>query len=302
MAAPPGPHGWRCLGAYRPPRGGRGGPLVGGGGWVIVRVRVAYLGPEHSFTHEAATALFGEGAEYLPAPRIATVFRLVEDMEADYGVVPVENSLEGPVGETLDSLARSMLHIARAAEMPIRLVIAGDPGAGRVYGHPHALAEAGHVIDTLGDLERVATASTSEAAARAAGEGGLCVCSRAAAEAHGLDIIETLDGEAENNYTRFIVLAWSDNPRDADRTSIITAMPDTPGALYHWLEPFARRHVNLKMIYSRPIPSKPWHYNFYIDIEGSRLDEKVAAALQEAARRSLFLRILGSYPVEKLNP
>lgn len=99
------------------------------------------------------------------------------------------------------------------------------------------------------------------------------------------------------NYTRFIALAWRDQPERGERTSIITAVPDEPGSLYRLLEPFASHGVNLKMIYSRPIHGKPWHYNFYIDMEGSRLDERVAEALEEARERSLFLRVLGSYPV-----
>ncbi|NOZ88334.1 MAG: ACT domain-containing protein [Crenarchaeota archaeon] len=276
---------------------------AGGAGAIVpgARLRVAFLGPENSFTHEAAESLFGD-AELVPADTITRVFRMVEGLEVDYGVVPVENSLEGPVGETLDNLARSMLHIAYAVEMKITLVVAGDPSAGRVYGHPHALGEAGHVLEEVAPgAERVATASTSAAAAEAARSGGLCVCSRRAAEAHGLPVVRVLEpGVGNMNYTRFIAVGWRDNPRGAERTSLVAAMPDTPGALYHWLEPFARRGVNLKMIYSRPSPSKPWNYIFYVDLEGSRLDERVAAAVEEAARRSLFLRVLGSYPVRRL--
>ena len=262
---------------------------------------MAFLGPVNSFTHEAAEKLF-RGAELVAMDSISSVFRAVESLEADYGVVPVENSLEGPVGETLDNLAHTMLHIAYAAEMRITLVIAGDPGKGVVYGHPHALGEARHVLQRLAPgAKLVETASTSAAAERAAREGGLCVCSRRAAEANNLPIVETVEpGVGNMNYTRFIALGWRDNPAEASRTSIVAAMPDTPGALYYWLEPFARRGVNLKMIYSRPTPSKPWNYIFYVDLEGSRLEERVREALEEAARRSLFLRVLGSYPVLRL--
>ncbi len=266
------------------------------GGGVIVRV--AFLGPEHSFTHEAARRFFGD-AEYLAMQGIGAVFRAVECFEADYGVVPVENSVEGPVGATLDELARTMLHIYAAIEMRIVLVLAGS-GAKRVYGHPHALGEARTALHRLlPGAETVATVSTSEAAERAAREGGYCVCSRAAAEAHGLPIVA--EGvERGVNYTRFLVLSWRDQPEHGERTSIIAAMPDRPGALYRWLEPFAKRGIDLKMIYSRPVPSRPWHYNFYIDLAGTRLDPRIAEALEEAAERSLFLHVLGSYPVKKL--
>ena len=266
--------------------------------------RVAFLGPRYSFTHEAAEALYGGDAEYLAAPSITGVFRMVERYEADYGVVPVENSLEGPVGETLDNLARTMLHISGGVELRIRLVLAASPSDNaprRLYGHPHAVGEALDTVRRLlgGDLEVVYTPSTSHAAEQAAREGGYCLCSPRAARAHGLNVVLEDASSSDNNYTRFIVLAWRDNPQGASRTSLVAAMPDRPGALYHWLEPFAERGVNLKMIYSRPIPSKPWNYNFYVDLEGSRLDPPVAEALEEAAKRSLFLRVLGSYPVHR---
>jgi len=263
--------------------------------------RVAFLGPEHSFTHEAARGFFGPGAEYVPVLGIPAVFRAVEGFEADYGVVPVENSVEGPVGATLDELARTMLHVYAAVEMRIVLVVAGRGGADRVYGHPHALGEARAALRRLlPGAEPVATVSTSEAAERAAREGGYCVCSRAAAEAHGLPILA--EGvERGVNYTRFLVLAWRDQPERAERTSLIAAMPDRPGALYHWLEPFAKRGIDLKMIYSRPVPSRPWHYNFYVDLAGTRTDPAIEEALEEAAERGLFLRILGSYPVKRLD-
>ena len=263
---------------------------------VGVIVRVAFLGPEHSFTHMAAEKLF-PGAELVPCNSITRVFQLVENYEVDYGVVPVENSLEGPVGETLDNLAATMIHVYAALEMRITLVLAGRRGAGRVYGHPHALREAARSLEKLAPgAELVPAPSTSHAARRAAEEGALCVCSSRAAEAYGLEVIaEGL--EDGPNYTRFIALAWRDQPENAERTSIIAAFPDEPGSLYRFLEPFARHRVNLKMIYSRPIQGKPWHYNFYIDLEGSRLDKHIAEALEEAKARSLFLHVLGSYPV-----
>jgi len=264
-------------------------------------VRVVFLGPHHSFTHEAALFFFGdEGVEFIDVPTISSVFSSVEGYEADYGVVPVENSLEGPVGETLDNLARRMLHIYAGVELKIKLVLACSGNhRSPVYSHPHAVGEAlGKVREMLGEsVEVVYTTSTSHAAERAASEGGCCICSRRAAESMGLNILSSDVSEGEN-YTRFIVLAWRDQPEKATRTSIVTAIPDRPGALYHWLEPFAKHGVNLKMIYSRPIPSKPWHYNFYVDLEGTRMDNRVRKAIEEAARRSLFLRILGSYPVK----
>jgi prephenate dehydratase len=262
----------------------------------MVGPRVAFLGPEHSFTHLAALALFGGDAEYLAEASIAGVFAAVEGGRADYGVAPVENSIEGPVGETLDCLASSMLHVYAAAEARIILVLAGS-GPRRVYGHPHALGEARGVLARLLPGAELAPAmSTGEAARLAAEQGGYCVCSRRAAEAHGLPVVA--EGvERGENYTRFIAVSWRDQAEKGERTSILAAIPDRPGALYEWLGPFAERGVDLAMIYSRPIPSRPWHYVFYVDLAGGRLEEKVAGAIEEARARSLFLRVLGSYPV-----
>jgi len=264
----------------------------------LLIVRVAYLGPEHSFTHIAARRLF-PGAELVPCNRISEVFRVVEGYGADYGVVPVENSIEGPVGETLDNLLSTMLHIYAGLESRIVLVLAGSRDADTVYGHPHALREASEALQRLAPGAALAPVpSTSYAARRASEEGGLCVCSREAAEAYGLEIVA--EGvESGPNYTRFVALGWRDQPESADRTSIVAAIPDEPGSLYRFLEPFAANRVDLAMIYSRPWPWKPWHYNFYIDVRGSRLDEHVARALRGAEKRSLFLRVLGSYPVQR---
>jgi prephenate dehydratase len=265
-------------------------------------VRVAYLGPEYSFTHLAALGFFGDSAEYAAERSIRAVFEAVESYRVDYGVVPVENSIEGPVGATLDELSKTMLHIYAGIEMRIKLVLAKNPGSAekRVYSHPHGLAEARTSLERLlPGYEPVAVASTAEAAKRAAEEGGYCVCSKLAAQAHGLEIVAD-EVERGENYTRFIVLYWRDQPEKAERTSLVAAMPDTPGALYRWLEPFAKRGINLRMIYSRPTPGKPWHYVFHVDIEGSRLDPKVREALEEAAERSLMLHVLGSYPVKRI--
>ncbi len=261
------------------------------------RLRVAYLGPRHSFTHIAATRLFPD-AEYVAAKSITEVFNLVESYEASYGVVPLENSLEGPVGETLDNLASTMLSIYAGLEMRIKLVLAtgSENPAKKLYSHPHAYGEAYHnVARILSSHEFIPTTSTSQAATEAARNHAYCLCSEQAARKNNLKIILE-DASTAPNYTRFITIAWHDQPRNAHRTMLITALPDKPGSLHDWLEPFAKREINLKMIYSRPVPSKPWHYNFYIELEGTRLDKNIAEALQEAKQRSLFLRILGSYP------
>jgi len=259
-------------------------------------VRVSYLGPKYSFTYEAARLLYPEGM-LIPADTIRGVVGLVESGEADVGVIPLENSLHGPVAESIDVLADTMLHINAIAELRVSLVVAGDRGAGRIYGHPHALAEASKWIDSnLPGYTRIAVSSTSSAAIAAKREGGLCVCSGNAAKALGLDII-AVGVESGENYTRFAFLSWSDSPAEAERTSIMALVPDVPGGLYRFLEPYASNNVNLTMIYSRPTRGKPWRYVFYIEMEGSRLDERVRRALRDSRERSLMLKILGSYRI-----
>ncbi len=263
----------------------------------IVR-RVAYLGPENSFTHIACTRIspsFG----CTPSPTIAEAVAQAEKALADAALVPLENSINGPVPETLDVLADTMLHISLVAEMPILLVVAGNPRSNRIYGHPHALAEARSWIRSRKGLEEVPVKSTSEAARRAREENALCVCSRQAAQSQGLDILEE-DVGPPDNVTRFALLTWKDEPEGADRTYIASILPDTPGSLYRYLEPFARESVNLTMIYSRPSRGKPWKYVFYIEMEGSRSDENVQRALKNARGLSLMQKLLGSYPVKKL--
>ncbi len=262
-------------------------------------MRVAYLGPPHSFTHEAlAEAL--PGADHVPARSIREAVRLVEAGEADKALVPLENSFNGPVHETLDALAETMLHVELCIEKRIVLVAAGRRGAKRVYGHPHALAAAARWIEeNMPGADPVPTASTSLAAELAAREGEACICSRRAAEEHGLELLGEDVGPGDN-YTRFILLSWRDSPRDADRTALAAILPDVPGALYRFLEPFASNRVNLTMIYSRPARTTPWKYLFFVEMEGSRLAPRVAEAIRAARGRSLMLKLLGSYPVKQL--
>jgi len=257
---------------------------------------VAFLGPRYSFTHEAAEKMF-ESAEFVEARSVREAISFVEAGKADYAVVPLENTVNGPVHETLDMLAETMLHINMCFEMRIRLVIAGYRDSKRVYGHIHALAAVERWLEeNIPEAERIAVSSTSIAAEIAAREGTLCVCSEKAAKANGLEIVADDVGEP-NNYTRFIALGWRDRAREGDRTALVVVLPDMPGSLYRFLEPFAQEGVNLTMIYSRPAKGKPWKYLFYIEVEGSRLEKHVQRALAEARKRSIMLKILGSYPI-----
>ncbi len=265
------------------------------------RVRVAFLGPRGSFSHEAAVRVFGERMVETPVERISDAVSMLVGGEVDYAVVPYENSIEGPVGETLRSLAENADYVRVWLEYvhPVRLVLAArGERIRRVYGHPHALGEAREWLErNLPGVELVPVASTSRAAELASSEeGAAAVCSRLAARIYGLRVVaEGLSSKP--NFTRFLVLADRDNPGEASKTTIVAAVRHEPGSLYRLLEPFADRRVNLTMIYSYPVPGSPWSYYFFIDMEGSRLEETLSEALREAAERAAWLRVLGSYPV-----
>ncbi len=265
------------------------------------RARVAFLGPRGSFSHEAVRAVFGEGVEEVPTHSISSAITLLVEGGVDYAVVPYENSIEGPVGETLGSLAENadVVRIWLEYIHPIRLVLAArGERVRRVYGHPHALGEAREWLEkNMPGVELVPVASTSKAAELASkDEEAAAICSRLAARLYGLRVIAE-DLATRPNYTRFLVLHHRDNPEAGTKTTIVAAVRHEPGSLYKLLEVFAGRRINLTMIYSYPVPGSPWSYYFFIDMEGSRKDPVVREALEEARGRALWLRVLGSYPV-----
>ncbi len=265
----------------------------------MVIVRVSYLGPEGSFSSIIARTLYPE-AVGVPQPSITAAIRLVEAGSADLAVVPIENSIGGPVTETLMNLSRTLLKVGLAAIYRIELVAARGGDERVIYGHSHALSEAWEWVEGLEGYKVSTVSSTSEAAMLASREGGICLCSREAALKYGLEVIAD-NVSPRSNYTKFIVLGWKDNPSSNGRTMIIAVLKDTPGSLYRFLEPFAREDLNLTMIYSMPLGSGEWRYLFYIEVDGSRMDKRVERALREARRRSLFLTLLGTYPVIELN-
>ena len=267
------------------------------------RPRVAFLGPPGSFSHEAAVRVFGEGFEEKPVTRIASAVSMLVEGSVEYAVVPYENSIEGAVGESLRALAENAERVRVWLEYvhPVRLVLAAKTSlerVRRVYGHPHALGEAREWLERrLPGVELIPVASTSTAAELASREeDAAAVCSKLAAKLYGLRVLaEGLT--TRPNYTRFLVLHYRDNPETGVKTSLVAALPHRPGALHRLLEPFAERGVNLTMIYSYPAPGTPWRYYFFIDLEGSRLEENVSEAIKEAEKRASWLRVLGSYPV-----
>jgi chorismate mutase/prephenate dehydratase len=258
--------------------------------------RLAYLGPEGTYTHQAALSV--PANERLPARSIRAVFEAVLSGKADAGVVPGENVLEGGVGETLDSLLTTTAVVVGELVLPIEHCLVGRPGKPilRVYSHPQALAQCGAWLDQhLPQADRIDCASTGEAAALAATdpEGGTIVPGARA----GLQVLAR--GLAQTgNRTRFFVIAPRLGERSGrDRTLVAFQAPHRPGSLHACLTPLAQRGINLSRIESRPARAEAWTYHFVIEIEGHPAEERVAETLGELRAIALDVRILGAWPV-----
>lgn len=269
------------------------------------RLRIAYLGPEATFTHLAARQQFGAAAEYVPAASIADVFREVEGGRADLGVVPVENSTEGMVAHTLDLLAESPLGICAEVLLPVRhclLARAGTKMASikRIAAHPQALAQCRRwLAEHLPQVPTEAEASNARAAERARDEAGVAaIAGEAAAEVYGLAQLAQSIQDEPSNFTRFLVLAPHDaaQPSGDDKTSMLFTVRDEVGILSRMLKPFAAHGIDLIKIESRPLRGRPWEYVFFLDLVGHRRERRVQQALGEVERSALRLKILGSYP------
>ncbi len=267
-------------------------------------LRVAFLGPEGTFTHLAARHQFGGSSQALPQGTIQAVFQAVERGRADYGVVPVENATEGAVDSTLDAFLDSPLRICAEILLPVdqALLLRPDLDLGtvrRVYSHPQALGQCRRWLEAhLPQADRIEAPSTSEAARLAREDGeGAAVASELAAELFGLRVAETRIQDLAANATRFVVLGpKAAEPTGRDRTTLLAMAQDGPGALLRLLEPLARRGLNLSRIQSRPTRRKLWEYAFFLDVEGHAEDALMAEALAELQTACASLKVLGSYP------
>jgi chorismate mutase/prephenate dehydratase len=267
-------------------------------------IRVAYLGPEGTFSEQALLAQFGSTIEGVPCPTIDEVFRAVETGATRYAVVPVENSAEGAVGRTLDLLLSTPKKIC--AEVVLRVhqnaMTRGGSleGVRRVYSHAQSFAQCDRwLAQHLPGAERVPVSSNAEAARRAAGEDGVCAIGpEIAAGRYGLAVVAANIEDEPNNRTRFIVLGDEEPAASGrDGTSLVMSAPNRPGAVHALLTPFAKHGVSMSRLESRPMRVGKWEYYFYVDLDGHRGDAPVAAALNELAALAPFLKVLGSYPL-----
>ncbi len=270
---------------------------------VSVASRHAYLGPEATFTHEAALRSFGTSVELEPQTTVAEVFARVERGEAEHGVVPVENSMEGAVTHTLDELMNSPLKVCGEVYLPIsQNVISRESSLERVEvvcSHPMALAQAASWLRHELPGSRVEEVeSTGEAARRAAAEPGVAaVGSVLAAEAHDLNVLARNVQEARTNATRFIVLGRDWAARTGkDKTSVVFSVKDRPGVLRDALAAFAEEGINLTRIESRPSRKRAWTYVFFADFQGHPEEERVQRALAALEEHCPYVQLTGAYP------
>jgi chorismate mutase/prephenate dehydratase len=267
-------------------------------------LKIAYLGPEGTWTHQAAIKKFGHSVNYTPHSSFADVFDDVARRRADYGVVPIENSTEGAVSHTLDLFVDSPLRIC--AQILLRIennLLAAVPRESitTLYSHPQVFGQCKNwILRHFPEADLVEVSSTTKAALLAAertSEGAAALGGKLAAELAGLDVLEECIQDRATNTTRFLVIGEKTCPATGnDRTSVLFAIHDRPGSLVQTLQAFDAFHINLSKIESRPSRQKDWEYVFYVDLAGHCDDPQIASALEELEKHCSMVKILGSYP------
>ena len=264
---------------------------------------IAYLGPEATFTHSAALARFGSQVEYMPCASIGEVFLEVEKGNADYGVIPVENSIEGAVTHTLDMFLDSDLKICAQVLLEIsHNLLSKYPKdrVKRIYSIPQVFGQCRIWLQSnLHRAELVEVSSTTRGAQIAAKEkNAAAIASSLAAKVYGLRVIAKDIQDFQHNITRFMVIGKTESrATGADKTSIVFSIKDRVGALHDMLAPFRKYGINLTKIESRPSKKKAWAYYFFIDLQGHRDQPRVRKALAALEKRCSSFKILGSYPI-----
>jgi chorismate mutase/prephenate dehydratase len=267
------------------------------------QMSVAFLGPEGTYSQEAALKHFGSVVPLAPSTSIDEVFRRVETGTVGYAVVPVENSTEGAVGRTLDLLLATDARVCGEVMLPIRQCLMSKSGKigsiRKVYSHTQSLAQCQRwLAQHLPRAAQVAVVSNAEAARLAAKEpSAAALASKTAAALYGLRLIaRNVEDEAKNT-TRFLVLGGHEAaPSGKDKTSLILSTRNVPGAVHDLLTPLAKNGVSMTKLESRPAGTGLWEYVFYVDLEGHSRDPNVGRALQELERKASLFKNLGSYP------
>lgn len=269
-------------------------------------IRIAYFGPAATFTHQAALQRFGQGNEFLPMATIADVFGEVERRGADYGVVPIENTTEGSVYETLDLLAAKDLKVCAEITLHIAqnlLARCSIEEITTVYSHRQAIAQTRQwLANNLPGRAIRESASTATAAEMAAREPGTAaVAPRLAAEVYGLNVLAESIQDLSSNFTRFFVIGpnGSDRATGRDKTLLLLSVRDRVGALRDIISELADAGINLSAIQSRPSRRRAWDYLFFVELQGHIAEERVSQAVKRIEPHCVSLSILGAWPDER---
>jgi chorismate mutase/prephenate dehydratase len=266
-------------------------------------MKVAFQGEIGAYSESAVYSFFGPSVKVKPCKNLSDVFESVKKEEILYGVVPIENSIEGSINQTYDLFLEYDLKVCGEIVLKIAHCLIAHPGTQlnsikTVYSHPQALAQCRKFLEQMG-CRLISTFDTAGSVKMIKDERLMdagAIASERAAEIYSMNILAKEIGDTPKNYTRFFVLSKQDLPYSGeDKTSIIFSVKSIPGALHHVLKEFAVRNINLTKIESRPTKRTPWEYNFYLDFEGYRNEEKCQEALESIKDKTLFVKILGSY-------
>ncbi|HSD05406.1 MAG TPA: prephenate dehydratase [Nitrosopumilaceae archaeon] len=264
--------------------------------------KIAFQGERGAYSEAAAFYFFKEGIEAIPYPTFYDVLEAAENDKVSYAVLPIENSLEGSVGESYDLLLSTTLNTVGEIYFRIKHCLIGFQSLEKintVYSHPQALGQCRKFIQNhkMKTVPTYDTAGSVKILLELKDDNSACIASKRAAEIYKVPVIKEGIEDNANNYTRFLVLAKNKHEKTGkDKTSIIFSIKHVPGALYSILEKFNTNKINLTKIESRPTKSTPWEYNFYADFEGHESESNVKDVLEKIKHHTTFLKILGSYP------
>ena len=266
------------------------------------QLNIAYLGPEASHSHQAALERFGKCDHYHPCQTIQEIFQVISSEEADCGLVPIGNTIEGGVNASLDALIHSDLIICGEVYVKVSHALMSAKRTSkieRIFSHPQAFGQCRQWLNKhYPGVECVEVSSTSEGARRCKSEArSAAIAGKFAADYYGLKVWKRNIQDMEKNMTRFLMMSREmPAPTKQDKTSMIFAVSHKVGALNDVLQLFAKHKLNLEKIESRPVAHKPWEYLFFVDVKGHCQQDPLKAALRKIQQNTLWLKVLGSYP------
>ncbi len=270
-------------------------------------IKVSFQGERGAYSEAAAISFFNEEIETIPLPTFAEVLQSTQNDETEYSILPVENSIEGSVGESNDLLSETTLNVVGEKYQKIQHCLIGYDSLEKidtVYSHPQALGQCRRFIqkNNLKTIPTYDTAGSVKIIKELNKENVACIASQQASEIFQVPIIEENIADNPKNYTRFLILSKNKaKTTEKDKTSIIFSIKHEPGALHQIIEQFSEHKINLTKIESRPKKTTVWEYNFYVDFEGHENNLEVKKMLEKIKEKTLFLKILGSYPVAENN-